>query len=385
MKKLLLAGLAMLACATVAFAQDAKTAANEKVEKVEAITSVANTKGVKLYVVGDSTLSAFNDPYYYPRFGYGTKLQNYLTNITLTGTSNIDKTKAVQYLENEKKSHIPKPLIRRLDELDERISEYDTVDEEIERVENEIKTLNEEFVMEAERRKRVARRMVENEDGSVTYENDATIDEKIDRITERETGIGVSRADVDREIRLEKEKKKEEKKEIPFTDRIPVILGTGIFVILVIAAIVYILPFEDVIRKLFILFTALFVFFTIIDGFRAKGFFQSDEELETPDEDEFRRVLDELKEEAEEQEEIEFDMTFAKEYQEKKAELKEKENALLDRRNERNRLRHEFDTVFRKKSELEDEIKAIDLAIAKINSLSENFREDAFKIGRAHV
>ena len=266
-------------------------------------------------------------------------LQKYLTNITLTGTSNIDKVKAIKYLEDEKKNHIPKPLIRRLDELDERLSEYDTVDDDIAAVENEIKTLNEEFVMEAERRKRIARRMVEER----------------------------------------KAAKIEARKNIKFTDRIPVIFASGIAVILIIAAIVYILPFEDLIRKLFIIFTALFVIITIIDGFRAKGYFDVKEEEDTPDEEEFKKVLEELKEEAEEQEEMEFDMTFAKEFQEKKAVLKEKENALVNRRNERNKLRHEFDTVFKKKSELEDEIKAIDLAINKINTLSEKFREDAFK------
>ena len=310
-------------------------------------------------------------------------LQKYLTNITLTGTSNIDKVKAIKYLEDEKKNHIPKPLIRRLDELDERLSEYDTVDDDISAVENEIKTLNEEFVMEAERRKRIARRMVENEDGTVTYESDATIEEKIDRITEREKNY----VDSDKMIEKAEEKLAEERKaakiearkNIKFTDRIPVIFASGIAVILIIAAIVYILPFEDLIRKLFIIFTALFVIITIIDGFRAKGYFDAKEEEDTPDEEEFKKVLEELKEEAEEQEEMEFDMTFAKEFQEKKAVLKEKENALINRRNERNKLRHEFDTVFKKKSELEDEIKAIDLAINKINTLSEKFREDAFK------
>ena len=310
-------------------------------------------------------------------------LQKYLTNITLTGTSNIDKVKAIKYLEDAKKNHIPKPLIRRLDELDERLSEYDTVDDDISAVENEIKTLNEEFVMEAERRKRIARRMVENEDGTVTYESDATIEEKIDRITEREKNY----VDSDKMIEKAEEKLAEERKaaklearkNIKFTDRIPVIFASGIAVILIIAAIVYILPFEDLIRKLFIIFTALFVIITIIDGFRAKGYFDAKEEEDTPDEEEFKKVLEELKEEAEEQEEMEFDMTFAKEFQEKKAVLKEKENALINRRNERNKLRHEFDTVFKKKSELEDEIKAIDLAINKINTLSEKFREDAFK------
>ena len=310
-------------------------------------------------------------------------LQKYLTNITLTGTSNIDKVKAIKYLEDEKKNHIPKPLIRRLDELDERLSEYDTVDDDIAAVENEIKTLNEEFVMEAERRKRIARRMVENEDGTVTYEADATIEEKIDRITEREKNYVDSDKMIEKaEERLAEEKKAakiEARKNIKFTDRIPVIFASGIAVILIIAAIVYILPFEDLIRKLFIIFTALFVIITIIDGFRAKGYFDVKEEEDTPDEEEFKKVLEELKEEAEEQEEMEFDMTFAKEFQENKAVLKEKENALVNRRNERNKLRHEFDTVFKKKSELEDEIKAIDLAIKKINTLSEKFREDAFK------
>ena len=310
-------------------------------------------------------------------------LQDYLTNITLTGTANIDKVKAIKYLENEKKTHIPKPLVRRLDELDERLSEYETVDDEIAAVGAQIKTLNEEFIMEAERRKRVARRMVENEDGTVTYENDADVEEKIDRITEKETTFGISNKAIDAEEERKKEEKKAEKKaanqDKKFTDRLPVIIGTGILVVLIITAIVYILPFEEVVRKLFVIFTCLAVFFVILDGYNAKGAFKPKQEEDIPDESEFNKVLEELKEEAEQQEEIEFDMTFAKEYQEKKAELKEKEDALITRRNERNKLRAEFDTVFKKKSELEDEIAAIDYAISKINALSDKYREDAYK------
>ncbi|MBO4863790.1 MAG: AAA family ATPase [Eubacterium sp.] len=310
-------------------------------------------------------------------------LKKYLTNIALTGTANINKSEAVKYLENEKKNHIPRPLIRRLDELDERISEYDGIDEEIEAVETEIKALNEEFVMEAERRKRVARRLVENEDGSVSYESDSDLEEKIDKLTERERGY--SSAPEPKEDYI-KEKKEKEKVEKPFTDRIPVIIGTGIFVILVIAAVVYMLPFEDMIRKLFIGFTALFVFLTIIDGFKEKGVFEGKKsEDELPDEEEFNKVIEELKAEAEQQEELDFDMTFAKEFQEKKAVLKEKEDALLVRRNERAKLRAEFDQVFKKKSELEEEIQAIDFAINKINQLSKGFREDAFKKLFVHI
>lgn len=47
----------------------------------------------KLWVVGDSTLSAFDDKFYYPRYGYGTALGYYLDqeievrNLALPGRS----------------------------------------------------------------------------------------------------------------------------------------------------------------------------------------------------------------------------------------------------------------------------------------------------------
>lgn len=314
------------------------------------------------------------------------ELQEYLTNITLTGTSFINKNEAIKYLENEKKSHVPKPLIRRLDELDEKMSEYETVDDEIEIVEEELKRINDEFMMEAERLKREARKMVENEDGTVTYENDEEVD-KIDKLTGKDNTIGVSEKDIDAEEEAEKERKKEEKDGIPITDRIPVILGTGVLVVAVIAAIVYMLPFEPVIRALFIIFTGLFVLYTIFEGFRLKGYFNMEKKSadELPDEDEFQKVLEELKQEAEQQEQMEIDMEFAKDYQEQKEILNGMLERLLVRRGERNKLRQEFDQVFKKKSELEDEIKAIDYAISKINSLSEKYRVDAFKNLLGHV
>ena len=46
-----------------------------------------------LYIVGDSTLSSFNDPYFYPRYGYGTQLNKYfdstipIVNLALSGRS----------------------------------------------------------------------------------------------------------------------------------------------------------------------------------------------------------------------------------------------------------------------------------------------------------
>ncbi|WP_027432222.1 SGNH/GDSL hydrolase family protein [Lachnospira multipara] len=57
----------------------------------------------KLWVVGDSTLSSFEDKYYYPRYGYGTKLGEYLNdkvevvNIALSGRSSLSFTKEENY------------------------------------------------------------------------------------------------------------------------------------------------------------------------------------------------------------------------------------------------------------------------------------------------
>lgn len=96
--------LTVLAATATCFAQSKEIADNEKVEQVEAITSIANTKGTKLYVVGDSTLSPFNDPYFYPRYGYGTKLQDYLNakkieviNLAMSGRSSLSFLSEANY------------------------------------------------------------------------------------------------------------------------------------------------------------------------------------------------------------------------------------------------------------------------------------------------
>ncbi len=103
MKRLLLAAAAVC-LATATFAQNAKIAANEKVESVVATATIANPKGTKLFVVGDSTLSPFNDPYYYPRNGYGMRLQDYLNpkkieviNLAMSGRSSKSFATEVNY------------------------------------------------------------------------------------------------------------------------------------------------------------------------------------------------------------------------------------------------------------------------------------------------
>jgi lysophospholipase L1-like esterase len=56
-------------------------------------TDAGNLPAATLYLVGDSTVASFNDPYYYPRYGYGTQLGKYLSpsvtvnNLALSGRS----------------------------------------------------------------------------------------------------------------------------------------------------------------------------------------------------------------------------------------------------------------------------------------------------------
>ncbi|MBQ9623790.1 MAG: hypothetical protein IJR39_10740 [Treponema sp.] len=111
MKKTFIAGIALLASISFsAFAQDAATAKLEKTEAVVAKEiSVPSTSGLsRIFIVGDSTASPFNDPYYIPRFGFGTKLQDYLdpskaavVNLAVSGRSSIsfisDSGSAVNY------------------------------------------------------------------------------------------------------------------------------------------------------------------------------------------------------------------------------------------------------------------------------------------------
>ena len=295
------------------------------------------------------------------REGAAKELNDYLSSMILTGSSDIDLNKAIAHLKAEKEKHNSRALSHKVSELAEKIEEYDDVDPGLAENKQALKDLTEKFSMEAQRRKRVARQLVENEDGSVSYKDDEVIDKEIEAMNGK---------------KAEDEVDIEETKETPLTDRMPVILLTGILVVLAIAEIVNLLPFDDAIKKLFVIFTIGLVIITIVDGLRRKGFFNTDD-IETPDEDEFNKVLEEIQEERDQQEETEFDMTFAKEYQEKKQKLAEEKEKLLERKAARDKLKAEQALVFKKKAELEDEVKSIKLAINTIEALSRSYMERA--------
>lgn len=70
--------------------------------------AASGSSGTKVFMVGDSTVSSFNDPYYYPRYGYGTKMGDYLqgvevVNYALSGRSSKSFINEMNYrkLKNE--------------------------------------------------------------------------------------------------------------------------------------------------------------------------------------------------------------------------------------------------------------------------------------------
>lgn len=316
----------------------------------------------------ETDLSSYQDTFVIEE-GSAENLTEYLGNRIQTGNGNLSRARALAYLKKERKKNDPQPLIRRLDDLTEKLEAYDDVDDALQANKKALRQLTDEFAMEAAKRKRESRQLVENEDGTITYKTDEELDEKLSRLAE---------ADKSREASEEDEDEEQEPKK-KWYDNVFAIFLTGLLVVGVIAGVVYLLPFESAVRKLFILFTGIFVVITIIDGYRAKGAF-SDEEAVTPSEEDFNRVLEELEEEQEKQEKkenAEFDMAFAKEYSDRKDQLKLEESALIDRRRERDLLRKEQSQVFKKKSELEEELRAINLAISTIDSLSGQYQEKA--------
>ena len=252
------------------------------------------------------------------------------------------------------------PIIEKLDNIAAEIDEFKTVDEDLKDIRAKISELDQEFAMETAKRKREARKMVEGDDGEVSYEENYQLSAKLDNLAEQATAA----------TEIEDEEPEEK-----LSDKIWFIILTGIFVIGVIAAMVHILPFSEGVRKLFIVCTFLFVIVTIVEGLYAKGVFQDD--ITTPSEEEFKRIIKELEKQAETSEDdVEIDMTFAKEYAEKKADLKVIEKNHLDRRAKKLELEEEFTVISKQRDAVEREVHAINLAINTINEMSAQIHGD---------
>lgn len=293
------------------------------------------------------------------------EMSNYLANLSTTGSADIDKKDAVERLKKERSNHDLRPVQKKLDDISAELDNYADVEDELKSVRADISKLDEEFVLETTKRKREARKLVEGEDGNISYEDNEEINAKLDSLVEQ--GIEPEEENDDGEP------------EDKLTDKIWFIILTGLFVVGVIAAMVYILPFSEGVRQLFVVCTVLFVIVTIVEGLYAKGVFM--DEITTPSEEEFKKIIKELGGEVSpaierEEDDIEIDMTFAKEFADRKAELKVVEKELLDHRNRRMELEEEFNTFSKEKDAIERERQAIDLAIETINNMSAQIHGD---------
>ncbi len=292
------------------------------------------------------------------------KLGNYLGNLSTTGSADIDKTIAIEHLKEERRKYDTRPVTKQLDEISEQLEQYVDVDDKITDIRNQIGEMEQEFAMEVAKRKREARRIIETEK-KLRFEEDETGEESEAQEEQK--------AD-DERIFLDPALLQDYKPEKKLTDRLWFIILTGIFVVAVIAAMVYILPFEKGVRQLFIVCTVLFVVVTIVEGLHAKGVF--DDEMSTPSEEEFRRMIYQLERKTESHEDVEIDMSFAGEYADKKAALRVVEKELLDRKVRKQELEEEFAVLSKKRDTIEREVHAINLAINTINEMSARIHGD---------
>lgn len=288
------------------------------------------------------------------------KMGNYLANLSTTGSADIDKDKAIERLKNEKKKFDTKGYKAKVDTITEELLAFENVDEDLKEIRGKISEVEQEFAMETARRKREARKLIETNKGT-TYEEDEEFNESMDELAKKA-------------VFLDADLIKDYKKEIPLTDRVWVILLTGVFVVAVIAAMVYILPFEDSVRQLFIICTILFVVVTIVEGMYSKGMLNGD--IYTPTEEDFKKMIYELERKQETFEEVEIDMSFAKEFVDKKAELLVVEKEILDKKERRRQLEEELSVANARIAELEKELHVINLAINTINQVSAEIHGD---------
>ena len=289
-----------------------------------------------------------------------SEMSNYLSNLATTGSADIDKDRAINRLKNQKKKYDTRPYKEKVDIVSDELLEFAQVDDELKEIRGKITDVEQEFAMETARRKREARKLIETEKGT-TYQENEELNESMDELAKRA-------------VFLDADLIKDYKKELPLTDRVWFILLTGLFVVAVIAAMVYILPFESSVRQLFIICTILFVIVTIVEGMYSKGMLNG--EIYTPTEEDFKKMVYELERKQETYEEVEIDMSFAKEFADKKADLMVIEKQILDKKEKKRQLEEEINLANTKIAELDRECHIINLAINTINQVSAEIHGD---------
>lgn len=319
------------------------------------------------YVNGYCVDDKYDD--YSGYFNHDTK------NMILTGTSTIDVNKSIAYLKNKRREYDMSVLEENIEVIDSELEDYEDVNASLKDVRKKISAIEEELAIETARRKREARRLIqtkksedENEDNE-GKQSDEVVKAEIKEKTDDKSDENAEKNNNER-VFLDPELLKDYEPEKKLTDKLWFIILTGIFVIAVISTVVCILPFDKAVRQIFIICTFLFVLITIVEGLYAKGVF--DEEVRTPSEEEFRRIIYELERKTETYEEVEIDMSFAKSYLDKREELADKERKILADMAKRDELTEERKTYAKKLDDAKKEIHAINFAINTINDISKD-------------
>ena len=288
------------------------------------------------------------------------ELNTFVTNLATTGPSNLDKRRALAILRDQKNALDVTETEQQIVELKEELKQYDGDEEALKEVRKKIADNDEEFAIETAKRKREARRLIDTEKGT-KYEEDDELNEHLDSLQENSVFLD---ADLLKDYKAPKK----------LTDRWWMIALTGLLVIGVIAALVYILPFDDGVRQLFVVCTALFVVMTIVDGLHRKG--ALDGENQAPSEEEFKKIVYELERKNEAYEDVEIDMSFARKYMDLKEDLRATEAEILERKKQKAQLEDEIRVCEGRKQAIEREIYATTLAINTIQELSRSYVEE---------
>mgnify|MGYP002854078668 CR=1 FL=1 len=329
---------------------------------------------------------------------YEGYLKSELDNMIVSGASSINLDRSIAYLKKKRKEYDTSAIIENIDIIDSELEDYEDVDKRLKTVRKKIRDVEEELAIETARRKREARRLIqtktsndEEDDAEKEVEKDVVKSEASDEETAKEESVSESKnensddlgvstdekddsEDENKNIFLDADLLKDYKPERKLTDRIWFIILTGLFVIGVIAAVVYILPFDNAVRQIFVICTILFVIVTIVEGLYAKGIF--DEEIKTPSEEEFKRIIYELERKTETYEEVDIDMSFAQTYIDRREKYTDEERDILKDMARRDELREERKAQEIKLEASKKEIHAINLALNTINDLSKDISKN---------
>ncbi len=299
-------------------------------------------------------------------------------NITATNTDFINKDKSISLLKKRKEKYDINSIEKNIAAIDKEIAVFDDVEGKLKETKKKIKDVTEELAIETARRKREARRLIQTKNENADENVDENVDDTSDKTDEKVVKEDSSKAKGEaaekknesnvKNVFLDADLIKDYKPEKKLTERLWFIILTGLFVIGVITAIVYILPFESAVRQIFVICTILFVIVTIVEDLFAKGIF--DEEIRTPSEEEFKRIIYELERKTETYEEVEIDMSFAKEYKDRREKLANEERNIINQMARRDELREERKAQEKKIESANKEIHAINMAINTINDIS---------------